>query len=694
MKRINLFFIYLLFLSISAFSQLPPIEPPLPTGVSALQVGFTNSIFISWTPPLSGLTGYKIYLTEGGVTRKLLVEPRATSTYTATGLRLSTSYNVSIRSIRVNSPGDTTESTTGTVPILVPMIELVAPTITVEPQNITPTSIGLRITDSNVSENGFEIEFSGGGTTLKKTAPSGSILFEIFSGLSPKTTYSIRVRAFIGATFGPFSNILIRATLMDFPPAANITSSGNCPTTVNLNWTIPNRTEDVQSLILQLSFDNVSFNTLKELQATDRSFVHTDAIPGRNHFYRIVTLNSTGITPSNTLAVTTKSFVGPNPISNLISDQTNKSRNFLTFRWTNGAEDRECNTNIRDEIVVEIKINNESSFFKQYKRIYPFESSIKIEGLNPKDIVEVAVLSVSNKGLSSPKVFAKDTTAGPPYDPSNLIIVAAVDALNNRFFDLSWKDNSKDEDYFVIEKSIDKVNYFPIGKIKFNITSFKDFDLEEGIIYNYRVKAGSNTEGESKYSSAVFGLLDYSKIPNAPYALRGTVTGTKVTLRWYDDASNEENYSLEKSSDNGVTYATIATLGRNINTFVDENTQTGKKYSYRVKAANPKGSSAFSNIEVISVGGVGLFSGLDFSNVNIYPNPTSDAINIAVPDSQIGNIGNLKVIDKYNRLIFSREIKFENKNDFNLDLKGFPSGLYNVIISNNKETVSKKIYKN
>ena len=694
MKRINLFFLSSLFLTFSAFSQVPPpAPPPLPTGVSALQVGLTNQIFISWTPPLSGPTGYKIYLSEGGFTRKILVEPRATSTFTATGLRLSTSYRIAIRSIRVNAPGDTTETITETTPIIVPMIELVAPSISVEPQNITPTSIGLRITDSNVSENGFEIEFSGGGTTLRKTISSGSILFDSFAGLTPKTTYSIRVRAFIGATFGPYSNVISGTTLMDFPPAATISSTGNCPTSVNLQWTIPNRTEDVQNLILQLSYDNVTFNTLKELSASDRSFVHTEALPGRNHFYRIVTLNTTGITPSNTLAVTTKSFVGPNPISNLISDQSNKSRNFLTFRWTNGTEDRECNTNIRDEIVVEIKVNNEPSF-RQYKRIYPFESFIKIEGLSPKDIVEVAVLSVSNKGLSSPKVFGKDTTAGPPYDPSNLIIVAAADALGNRFFDLSWKDNSKDEDYFVIEKSLDKVNYFPIGKIKFNITSFKDFDLEEGIIYNYRVKAGSNTEGESKYSSVVFGLLDYSRIPNAPYALKGTVSGTKVTLKWYDDSSNEENYILEKSSDNGATFVTIATLGRNIDTFVDENTQTGKKYSYRVRASNPKGSSAFSNVEVVSVGTVAVFARLDFSNVTIYPNPATDQVAINVPDSQIGNVGNLKVIDKYNRLIFSKEIKFENKNDLTLDLKGFPSGMYNVIISNNKETVSKKIYKN
>ena len=141
MKRINLFFLGLLFQSISAFSQLPPIQPPLPTGVSALQVGLTNSIFISWTPPLSGATGYKIYLSEGGITRKILVQPLATSTFTATGLRLSTSYRVSIRSFRVNAPTDTTETLAETTPIIVPMIELVAPSISVEPQNITPTSI-------------------------------------------------------------------------------------------------------------------------------------------------------------------------------------------------------------------------------------------------------------------------------------------------------------------------------------------------------------------------------------------------------------------------------------------------------------------------------------------------------------------------------------------------------------------------
>jgi hypothetical protein len=299
---------------------------------------------------------------------------------------------------------------------------------------------------------------------------------------------------------------------------------------------------------------------------------------------------------------------------------------------------------------------------------------------------------VSDQGLFSNPANIRDTTAGPPYTPSNPIAVLYYDALNNPVFDVRWKDNSKDEDYFIVERSLDNKTFFALGKIKMDINSFKDLTPEEATIYYYRVKAGSNTEGESAYSPVIGPfIINPSKAPNAPYGLKAKENGGKVNLTWYDDSNREENYIIEKSLNAGVNYSLVATLGKNVTSYTDENVSAGKTYLYRVVAKNNIGASANSNIANIKMSGVGISPSP--VTLSVYPNPAFETLHIKGSEIKTEAAYNLRIFDRNNRQVLSRTIKLDKDEAIQIPMGKLNQGLYNVVISNGESSFSKKIFK-
>lgn len=84
-----------------------------------------------------------------------------------------------------------------------------------------------------------------------------------------------------------------------------------------------------------------------------------------------------------------------------------------------------------------------------------------------------------------------------PAAPNNL--VAKIKKKNKA--ELSWIDNSSNEDGFNIERSSSKKNEFiKINNVNCNVTSYIDIGLEQGITYYYRVRAYENNKF-SEYSN-------------------------------------------------------------------------------------------------------------------------------------------------------------------------------------------------
>jgi hypothetical protein len=87
----------------------------------------------------------------------------------------------------------------------------------------------------------------------------------------------------------------------------------------------------------------------------------------------------------------------------------------------------------------------------------------------------------------------------------------------------------------------------------------------------------------------------------APAAPSGLVVGVSATnptaalsVSWSDNSSNESGFRLERSSD-GASFATIAQLGSNVQSYTNSGLVSGTRYYYRVNAYNSGGNSAYSN---------------------------------------------------------------------------------------------------
>ncbi|MEX2382494.1 MAG: hypothetical protein WD490_08925, partial [Opitutales bacterium] len=94
--------------------------------------------------------------------------------------------------------------------------------------------------------------------------------------------------------------------------------------------------------------------------------------------------------------------------------------------------------------------------------------------------------------------FVQQSSAptNPPNAPSGLSAMA----ISSSRIDLSWTDNSSDEDGFEIERSTDGVDFVPAGIVGANVTSHSDTGRFASTTYYYRVYA-YNSGGDSATSN-------------------------------------------------------------------------------------------------------------------------------------------------------------------------------------------------
>jgi len=87
----------------------------------------------------------------------------------------------------------------------------------------------------------------------------------------------------------------------------------------------------------------------------------------------------------------------------------------------------------------------------------------------------------------------------PPPVPAAPTQLAATAMSENRI-DLTWTDNATNETSFLIERSINNVNFEQIASAGADVTSYSDAGLAAATRYYYRVRA-SNAGGQSHYSN-------------------------------------------------------------------------------------------------------------------------------------------------------------------------------------------------
>jgi hypothetical protein len=178
-----------------------------------------------------------------------------------------------------------------------------------------------------------------------------------------------------------------------------------------------------------------------------------------------------------------------------------------------------------------------------------------------------------------------------PAAPSGL----AITSLLTNKVSLSWTDNSGDESGFKIQRKTGITGtYAQIKQTGANVTTYTDNDtaLRDGTLYYYRVSA-TNAAGDSAFSNEASGTTPLAKPTSATAT---AVSSSQINLTWVDNSSSETGYLIERKTTVNGTYAQIAQVGANVQSYSDTNgLSPNTKYYYRVRATNGTINSDYSN---------------------------------------------------------------------------------------------------
>jgi hypothetical protein len=395
----------------------------------------------------------------------------------------------------------------------------------------------------------------------------------------------------------------------------------------------------------------------------------------------VLTRNETGATISDVYYFVTPKYEAPlAPIN--VSGPSNVTQNSMTVNWQNAAEDAACYNRLRTENTIFVKIvKRDGTEENRIHATYKDATSFTVPDLPMKATVTIIVAAVGPRGTTAGAPVT-GVTLGPPYAPTDVAGTAGRDALGDGEIVLTWKDNAADEDGAIIEIGTEPGTFKFLSTIDKNITKFIHKPIQSGLTYSYKIKY-FNTYGDSEYSTVYTIIPSFTKEPKAPFNLNA-VDGTGViNLKWQDDSNEESGFEIFRSIDAGVTWNKIGDVGMNITSFTDSDVTSGTVYWYGVRAINEVGSSDRATTK-ITFGTV-----VANMRVNVFPNPTVDAINLRIDYS--GN-GIVSIINESNRRVLSKSVQFNNE-DVNIDLSRFPPGAYQVIINTGESQISRKIYK-
>jgi hypothetical protein len=136
-----------------------------------------------------------------------------------------------------------------------------------------------------------------------------------------------------------------------------------------------------------------------------------------------------------------------------------------------------------------------------------------------------------------------------------------------------------------------------VSQLSPSITAYADDSVEPNTTYRYQIYAANDAGTPVLYSLSDVAQTTTPHLPAAPTALTASIEGGVVVLNWTDNADNETGYTVERCARYGCYgfESLPTTIAANSTGFTDSGT-TGGYYSYRLRAVNDVGPSAFAEI--------------------------------------------------------------------------------------------------
>lgn len=198
--------------------------------------------------------------------------------------------------------------------------------------------------------------------------------------------------------------------------------------------------------------------------------------------------------------------------------------------------------------------------------------------------------------------FSNETSARSPfYSPTNL--AASRRTLHSAV--LTWKDSSRVEEGYELERKIEGGVYEQIQLLAPNSTTFIDTGLTAATTYSYRIRAVHERQlsAWSNESRVTTSILTPAAPSNLTAESRVDNPG-RIILRWIDNASNETGYAVQmKWRPDGI-WEEIAQIDTNSISYQSHELIIEEVYYFRVYAFNLEGPSDYSNIASSAVVGI------------------------------------------------------------------------------------------
>jgi carboxypeptidase T len=447
---------------------------------------------------------------------------------------------------------------------------------------VSQTRMDLAWTDNSDDESGFKIERSPNGITWTQIITVGAnITAYSNSGLTCGSTYYYRVRAYNAGGESDYSNVVNATTVVCAPAApGDLTTSPASQTQINLTWTDNSSNED--GFKIERSPNGTLWTPVYTTTTNVAAHSDTGLTCGSSYYYRVRAYNAGGESDYSNVANAATVVCAPAAPSGLTATPVSQTR--IDLAWADNSD-------------------NESGF--QIER--SLDGSTWIWTLVYTTTANVTVYSDTGLTCGTPYSYrVRAHNAGGESDYSNVVnattVVCAPAApgdlttspASQTQINLTWTDNSSNEDGFKIERSPNGTLWTPVYTTTTNVAAHSDTGLTCGSSYYYRVRA-YNAGGESDYSN-VANAATVVCAPAAPSGLTATpVSQTRIDLAWTDNSDNESGFQVERSPD-GTTWTPVYTTTANVMVYNDTGLTCGTTYSYRVRAHNAGGESDYSNV--------------------------------------------------------------------------------------------------
>jgi hypothetical protein len=501
------------------------VLPPMPTAPNSLianaardlQTG-QNYIDLNWVPPtdLPDIDGYGIWCsTDGGVTFNLLqfVDDGAATSWRHNNLPDGSKFTYRIRAHTPSGGYSTTSNKYSAVTNLPPPTN---PAV----DDVTATTATVSWDDTTVNESGFEIAVLDGNHAYQETiyqAPgyegTGRRSFTI-TGLSPNDSFILLIRAKTAAQVSAWTQEVDFNTPQLQPPEtpSGLIATAISDSQIDLSW--QDNSADDAGFKVERSLDGN--NNWTEIGTASTPVFSDVGLPENTYrYYRVRATNAAGDSPYSNVVY---AYTQPKAPTNLSA--TFISGGQIDLSWTN-------NSSASPTFYIE-----QSTAGQPWQAVgyaYNGASSYSAQGpFDPSTTYSFRVRAAYYVLSSYSNVASAETTAYP-IAPSNFTATAISDSE----IDLSWQDNSNNEDGFEVEKSTDYYNgpWTSAGVTGQNLTSIPVTGLDEGKSYYFRVRA-KNAAGASAFAPIAWAQTPWvpPTIVSPATASETEVTGTTDTL--------------------------------------------------------------------------------------------------------------------------------------------------------------------